>query len=204
MLVELRPIESIRPYPGNPRRNDAAVDAVAASLQAFGWRQPLVVDEDSVIIVGHTRYKAAVKLGYTQVPVHVAVGLTPEQARAYRIADNQTATIAEWDDTALVNELVELQEAGFDLSLTGFGSDDLTELLAPAPSEPLADPDEVPAPPAEPVTQLGDTWVLGRHRLVCGDATDPAVIAQVLGGSKTDLLLTDPPYNVRQMYSLTY
>ncbi len=196
MLVELRPIESIRPYPGNPRRNDAAVDAVAASLQAFGFRQPLVVDEDSVIVVGHTRFKAAKKLGFTEVPVHVAVGLTPDQARAYRIADNQTATIAEWDDTALVHELLELRDAGFDLSLTGFATDDLTELLAPPPSEPLADPDDVPEPPGEPITRPGDVWLLGRHRLVCGDAADPAVIGNALGGAKADLLLTDPPYNV--------
>lgn len=196
MLVELRPIDSVRPYPGNPRRNDAAVDAVAASLQAFGFRQPVVVDEESVIIVGHTRYKAARKLGLTEVPVHVAIGLTPDQARAYRLADNQTATIAEWDDAALVHELLALRDAGFDLSLTGFAAADLTELLAPPPADPLADPDEIPDPPADPVTRPGDVWLLGRHRLVCGDATDPGVIRTALGGATADLLLTDPPYNV--------
>jgi ParB-like chromosome segregation protein Spo0J len=119
MLVEMRPITSIRPYENNPRLNDAAVDAVAASLKAFGWRQPIVVDEDGVIIVGHTRYKAALKLGWTEVPVHVAVGLSPAQAKAYRIADNQTAQLSGWDDDKLPLELAGLQEMGFDLSFTG-------------------------------------------------------------------------------------
>src|SRR5713226_4430470 len=108
--VEQRPITSIRPYENNPRVNDAAVDAVAASLKAFGFRQPLVVDEQGVIIVGHTRYKAALKLGLKEVPVHVAVGLSPAQARAYRIADNQTATLSTWDNDKLPLELLELQK----------------------------------------------------------------------------------------------
>src|SRR5271168_5376594 len=120
MLVEMMPISSIRPYENNPRLNDAAVDAVAASIKEFGFRQPIVVDEEMVIVVGHTRYKAALKLGYTEVPVHVAVGLSPAQAKAYRIADNQTATIATWDDDKLPLELAALQEMGFDLDLTGF------------------------------------------------------------------------------------
>src|SRR6202030_584969 len=101
MQVELRPISSIRPYESNPRINDAAVDAVAASIKEFGFRQPIVVDEQSIIIVGHTRYKAALKLGLETVPVHVAVGLTPAQAKAHRIADNQTATMSSWDDDRL-------------------------------------------------------------------------------------------------------
>src|SRR5258708_17215919 len=101
MLVEMRPIASIRPYENNPRLNDAAVDAVAASIRAFGFRQPIVVDEDGVIVVGHTRYKAALTLGLATVPVHVAVGLTPAQLKAYRIADNQTARLSEWDDDKL-------------------------------------------------------------------------------------------------------
>src|SRR5579864_3773205 len=105
MLVEMRPITSIRPYENNPRQNDAAVDAVAASIREFDFRQPIVVDEAGVIIVGHTRYKAALKLGLTEVPVHVAVGLTPAQAKAYRLADNQTAQLSGWDDDKLVQEL---------------------------------------------------------------------------------------------------
>src|SRR5260370_17814038 len=117
MHVEMRPIASTRPYENNPRLNDAAVDAVAASIKAFGFRQPIVVDENDVIIVGHTRYKAALKLGLTEVPVHVAVGLTPAQARAYRIADNATAAMSSWADTKLPLYLLVLQEMTFTLTL---------------------------------------------------------------------------------------
>src|SRR5215468_7605255 len=120
MQVELRPISSIKPYENNPRLNDAAVDAVAASIRAFGFRQPIVVDEAGVIIVGHTCYKAALKLGLSEVPVQVAVGLSPAQARAYRLADNQTAQLSGWDDDKLVQELAQLQDMNFDLGLTGF------------------------------------------------------------------------------------
>src|SRR6202043_3014165 len=120
MHVEMRPLDSIRPYENNLRLNDASVDAVAASIKEFGVRQPLVVAEDGVIIVGHTRFKAALKLGLTEIPVHVAVGLSPAQAKAYRIADNQTAQLSSWDDDKLPLELAGLQEMGFDLNLTGF------------------------------------------------------------------------------------
>lgn len=195
MLVEERPIGSIRPYENNPRMNDAGVDAVASSIREFGFRQPVVVDESDVIIVGHTRYKAACKLGLETVPVHVARGLTTAQARAYRIADNQTATLSQWDDDRLPLELIALQGVGFDLSLTGFSADELQELLAPTPTDGLTDPDDVPDPPAEPITQPGDLWVLGRHRLLCGDATDPDAVDRLLD-EPVDMLLTDPPYNV--------
>jgi DNA modification methylase len=196
MEVVMRPVGSIRPYENNPRDNDAAVDAVAASLRAFGFRQPLVVDESDVIIVGHTRYKAALKLGMTEVPVHVARGLSPEQARAYRIADNQTATLATWDEDKLPFELMALQSADFDLSLIGFPEDELLRLLTAPTPEALSDPDDVPEPPADPITRPGDLWVLGKHRLLCGDATKTDDLARLLGERKADLLLTDPPYNV--------
>lgn len=196
MRVDMRPISSIRPYEDNPRQNDAGVDAVAASVKAFGFRQPIVVDEDDVIIVGHTRYKAALKLGLAEVPVHVAVGLSPEQARAYRIADNQTATLSQWDDGKLVAELMALQTAGFDLDLTGFSAEDLARLLPPAHAAGQGDPEDVPDPPAEPETRPGDLWLLGRHRLLCGDATMPADLDRLMGGAAADLLLTDPPYGV--------
>src|SRR5450432_4553233 len=149
MQVEMRPIGSIRPYENNPRLNDAAVDAVAASIKEFGFRQPIVVDEDGVIVVGHTRYKAAIKLGMTEVPVHVAVGLSPAQAKAYRIADNQTAAIATWNDDKLPLELAALQEMGFDLNLTGFSSDELLRLLGSETNDGQGDPDAVPEPPDE-------------------------------------------------------
>src|SRR5450759_1382813 len=141
MHVEMCLIESIRPYANNPRLNDAAVDAVAASLRAYGFRQPIVVDEEGVIIVGHTRYKAAVKLGLEEVPVHVAAGLSTAQAKAYRLADNQTATISSWDDDKLPLELAALQEMDFDLNLSGFTADELQRLIGSETNEGEADPD---------------------------------------------------------------
>jgi ParB-like chromosome segregation protein Spo0J len=125
MQIQMRDITKIKPYENNPRINEAAVDAVAKSIQEFGFRQPIVVDESDVIIVGHTRYKAALKLGMKKVPVHVAKGLTPAQARAYRLADNQTATLSAWDDDKLPIELAALQEMDFDLDLMGFSAEDL-------------------------------------------------------------------------------
>src|SRR6188474_640944 len=135
MHVELRPVDSIKPYENNPRDNDAAVDAVAASLREFGFRQPLVVDEQGVVIVGHTRLKAALKLGMTEVPVHVATGLSDAQARAYRIADNQTSNLSSFDDTRLVYELMALQARGYDLQLTGFTAEELGDQMHPGPVE---------------------------------------------------------------------
>src|SRR6267378_4609627 len=129
MEVQLRLITSIKPYEKNPRLNDPAVEAVAASIREFGFRQPIVIDEDGVIIVGHTRYKAALKLGLEKVPVHVAVGLTPAQIKAYRLADNQTASLAQWNYDLLPLELAELQTMNFDLNLTGFTAEDLLRLL---------------------------------------------------------------------------
>ncbi len=123
MKVQLRSITTIRPYVRNPRRNDQAVDAVAASIREFGFRQPIVIDEEGVIIIGHTRYKAALKLGLEKVPVHVATGLTSAQIKAYRIADNQTASLAQWDYDLLPLELAELQKMNVDLDVTGFSAD---------------------------------------------------------------------------------
>jgi DNA modification methylase len=197
MLVEQRPLASIRPYENNPRFNEDAVDAVAASIREFGFRQPIVVDEDGVIIVGHTRYKAAVKLGLETVPVHVAVGLSPEQARAYRLADNQTATLSRWDDDRLPLELMALQQAGFNLDLTGFSHEDLLRLMEPPPAPGLTDPDEIPAPPDEATTQPGDVWLLGKHRLLCGDSSKPEDVDRLLDGASIHLVNTDPPYNVK-------
>src|SRR5262249_22699963 len=162
---------SIRPYAHNPRHNDAAVDAVAASIRAFGFRQPLVVDDQGVIIVGHTRYKAALQLGLEMVPVHVAAGLTAAQVKAYRIADNQTADLSQWDHDLLPLELAELQRLDFDLNLTGFSADDLLGLLQSPTTEGLTDPDDIPQPPDAAVTQPGDLWLLGPHRLLCGDSS---------------------------------
>jgi len=197
MLVEERPISSIRPYPGNPRLNDAAVDAVAASIREFGLRQPIVVDEQGVIIVGHTRYLAAIKLGLETVPVHVAVGLSPAQAKAYRIADNQTATLSQWDNDRLPIELAELQEMGFDMDLTGFSADELLRLLGSSSNDGLTDPDDIPEPPDEATTKPGDLWLLGNHKLLCGDSSNPDEVDRLLDGAPIHLVNTDPPYNVK-------
>jgi DNA modification methylase len=194
--IEMRRLADIKPYEQNPRHNDAAVDAVAASIGQFGVRQPLVLDEDDTIIVGHTRYKAALKLGLEEVPVHVAVGLSPEQARAYRIADNQTATVASWDEDKLALELIALQEAGYDLDLTGFSGDELLRLMSD-PTEGLTDPDAIPEPPDESITQPGDLWILGNHRLLCGDSSKAEDVDRLLDGSDIHLVNTDPPYNVK-------
>ena len=145
MKVQLRPITSIRPYDRNPRLNDQAVDAVAASIREFGFRQPIVVDEEGVIIVGHTRYKAALKLGLDKVPVHVATGLTPAQIKAYRIADNQTASLAQWDYDLLPLELAELQKMNVDLDVTGFSAEEILRLLEPSTPVGLTDPDAISA-----------------------------------------------------------
>ncbi|MFW6124528.1 MAG: DNA modification methylase [Pirellulales bacterium] len=203
--IELRDIDAIEPYESNPRDNDDAVDAVAASLREFGFRQPVVVDADGVIVVGHTRWKAAKKLGLAKVPVHVAGDLSAEQARAYRIADNQTNTLSDWDYELLPVELGELQSAEFDLELLGFDAEELGKLLESDVEPGLTDPDEAPEPPDDPVTQRGDLWVLpsaglgagGDHRLLCGDAAGEQDLDRLLDGASIDLVNTDPPYNVK-------
>ena len=195
--VELRLIDSITPYPGNPRVNDDAVDAVAASLAEFGFRQPIVVDAEGVIIVGHTRWKAAKKLNLAKVPVHVATDLPAEKVKAYRLADNQTATIAEWDFELLHIELKDLRQVEYDLSLLGFDEEELAKLLDGDVTEGLTDPDSIPEPPDEPVTGRGDVWILGNHRLMCGDSGSVENLDTLLNGATIDLLACDPPYNVR-------
>lgn len=197
MAVEAWPIGKPKPYGANPRRNDKAVPKVASSLREFGWRQPIVVDEKGVVIVGHTRLLAARSLGMTEVPVHVATGLTPAQVRAYRLADNRTNEEAEWDDAALASELAALDSDGFDLALTGFDGGELERLLdPPGVTVEAADEAEVPAPAAEPMTRPGDLIRLGRHRLLCGDATDSTAWDALMAGDTADLVWTDPPYGV--------
>ena len=197
MNIEMRPITSIRPYENNPRLNDAAVDAVAASIQKFGFRQPIVVDSDGVIVVGHTRYKAALKLGLTLVPVHVAHELTPAEAKAFRIADNQTATLSSWDEFKLPQELAGLQDMQFELDFTGFNPQELERLLNATASPGSTDPDTVPAPPDAATTQPGDLIVLGKHQLLCDDSSKPEAVDRLLVGAKVHTVNTDPPYNVR-------
>lgn len=196
MLIEMRAVESIIPYANNPRRNNDGIDAVAKSLQEYGWRQPIVVDDAGVIVVGHTRFKAAQHLGMTEVPVHIATGLTTEQIKAYRIADNQTATLSAWDDDKLTSELMALQKAGYDLDLTGFDDQRINELLHDGIAQP-GDPDAVPEPPDAATTLPGDLWILGNHRLLCGDSSKTEDVDRLLAGNTIQLVNTDPPYNVK-------
>ena len=197
LVIELRPIDEVTPYVNNPRNNDDAVDAVAASLKEFGFRQPIVVDGAGVIIVGHTRWKAARKLGLAKVPVHVATDLTEAQVKAYRIADNATNEIAEWNYQMLPIELEALQAMEFDLNLLGFDQEELSRIMSGEVEQGLTDPDEVPAPPDAAATQPGDIWVLGNHRLMCGDSSKPEELDRLLDGAVIHLVNTDPPYNVK-------
>ena len=197
MKIALWKLSDIKPYLGNPRINDDAVAAVAASIKEFGFRQPIVVDVHGVIICGHTRYKAAQLLGLEKVPVHVATDLSPEQIKAYRIADNQTASLAEWNYDLLPIELADLQAANFDLGLLGFDQDELARLLNGELNEGLCDPDEVPEPPDEAITKPGDLWILGDHRLLCGDSSSAEDVDRLHDGATIHLVNTDPPYNVK-------
>lgn len=197
MQIEMWPIARPKPYPGNPRLNDSAVDQVAESIRVFGWRQPIVVDTDEVIVVGHTRLKAAMKLGLIEVPIHIARDLSPDQVRAYRLADNKLAELAEWNMELLPIELGQLQAADFDLGLIGFDADELAKIMNPDGEEGLCDPDDVPEPPDEAVTQPGDLWILGEHRLLCGDSSKPEDLDRLLNGQPIHLCNTDPPYNVK-------
>lgn len=197
LKVEQWPIAKVQPYEKNPRINEGAVESVAKSLQEFGWRQPIVVDSEGVIVCGHTRYKAALQLGYKKIPVHVAKDLSPEQIRAYRLADNKTAELAEWDFDLLPLEIADLQSSGFDIDLIGFSSDELADLLEPGVKDGETDPDDVPEPPDDPITQPGDLWILGEHRLLCGDSSSEADVDRLLDGAEIHLVNTDPPYNVK-------
>lgn len=192
MKVELRDVDTIQPYAKNPRINDEAVDAVATSIQEFGFRQPIVVDERGIIVVGHTRWKAAKQLGLAKVPVHVAKDLSAEKVRAYRLADNATADLAQWNYELLPIEMGELKAAGLDLDVLGFG-DELGRIMDMAGlKQGLTDPDQVPEPPDEPVTRPGDVWQLGQHRLLCGDAGKAADVDGLLEGATIRLVNTDP------------
>lgn len=197
MQIELLSLNAVTPYPNNPRINDSAVDSVCKSLKEYGFRQPIVVDPEMVIIVGHTRYKAAQKLGLEKIPVHIARDLSPDQIRAYRIADNQTATLADWNYDLLPIELGKLHAENYDMSLLGFDDDELAKLIKDELATDNTDVDEVPAPPDDPTTRPGDIWILGNHRLMCGDSSKWEQVEQLLAGARIQLVNSDPPYNVK-------
>jgi DNA modification methylase len=197
--IELWPIERLRPYERNPRtHSEGQVDQIAASMVEFGWTNPILVDEQGGVLAGHGRLLAARKLGLAEAPVIRFEHLSEAQKRAYLIADNQLALQAGWSEELLAEELAWLRDERFDLDLIGFDATEIERLLALADGEAGSDDaeDEVPEPPEEPVSRPGDLWVLGNHRLLCGDATVQADVERVLGGQLADMTFCDPPYNV--------
>ena len=196
MKIETADINTIKPYENNPRKlKDSAIEKVAMSLKEYGFRQPIVVDKDRIIVVGHTRYRASKKLGFKEVPITVADNLTPEQINAYRIADNRTAEESEWDSELLKMEIKDLEAKDFKLDLLGFNEDQLNDMLFEE-KQGLTDEDEVPEAPEEPISKLGDVWILGNHRVMCGDSTMLNDIDKLTEKQKPDMIFTDPPYNV--------
>ncbi|HRQ74202.1 MAG TPA: ParB N-terminal domain-containing protein, partial [Phycisphaerales bacterium] len=186
--IEMLPINAVKEYDRNPRTiNDAAIDAVAKSIQAFGFKIPILIDADGIIIAGHTRLRAARKLGLKEVPTIRAADLTPDQVKALRVADNKVASLTSWDMELLPIELADLKGVDFDLAVLGFSVEDLAAIMAPAGHEGLTDPDDVPAPPDAAITLPGDIWVLGNHRLMCGDSSKPADLDRLLDGQPIHL-----------------
>ena len=195
--VEQWPIERLIPYARNSRtHSDAQVAQIAASIKEWGFTTAVLVDEQGGLIAGHGRLMAARKLGMAQVPVMVAAGWTDAQKRAYIIADNKLALNAGWDNELLSLELAELEGLGFDVELTGFSAEEIDALKPLEVTEGLTDPDDAPAVQENPVTVPGDVWVMGKHRLLCGDSTSVDDLAKLTQGNLVDMWLTDPPYNV--------
>lgn len=193
--VERRPLAALFPYAKNSRtHSDAQVEQIAASIREWGWTMPVLIDEAGQIIAGAGRVLAAQKLGLAEVPVMIARGWGEAQKRAYVIADNKLAENAGWDIALLKMELADLKLDGFELGLTGFEPGEIAALFDPRDQR--GDPDEAPEPPANPVTRPGDLWLLGAHRVVCGDATGERYVSRLLDGAKPLLMVTDPPYGV--------
>lgn len=197
--IERLPISALVPYARNSRtHSDEQLAQIAASMREFGFTNPVLIDEQGGIVAGHGRVMAAQRLGMAHVPCLRLAGLTEAQRRAYVIADNQIALNAGWDDAMLRLELADLQAADFNLDLLGFDADRLDELLADdvGETEGLTDADAVPEVPERPASKPGDVWLLGRHRVMCGDSSDPLGIDGLLIGKLPDAVVTDPPYGI--------
>jgi ParB-like chromosome segregation protein Spo0J len=193
MQVEIWPLERLREYPRNPRKNDAAVDRMCESIRQFGFKIPCLVRGDGEIVDGHLRLKAARKIGIAEIPVILCDEWTPAQVKAFRLMVNRSVTWADSDETALALELQEIQEADFDLSLTGFDPGEIDGLLALEDDE-IAN--TAPPLPESPVSRPDDLWLLGPHKVLCGDATSAEAVARLLGERKPRLMVTDPPYGI--------
>ena len=200
--VEMRAVDALMPYARNARSHpDEQVGQIAASMRRFGFTIPMLVAEDGTIISGHGRLLAAQRLGLAQVPVMVARGWSEEDRRVYSLADNRLAETSVWDPETLALEWNELMAlgAGDDLSMIGFSADDIADLVPGVLTESgagLTDPDDVPEPPVDPKSRPGDIWLLGEHRLICGDSTKRETYDKLLAGDAVDMVFTDPPYNV--------
>jgi DNA modification methylase len=194
--LEYWPIQRLIEYARNPRKNDHAVDAVSAAIREFGFRVPIVAKSDGTVIDGHLRLKAAKKLGLETVPVLLGDDMTETQIKAFRLSVNKLAELAGWDEELLKLELTDLQDADFDLGLMGFSDDELDRLINGDDGGGLTDDDAVPETPKEPVSRPGDLWILGNHRLLCGDSTMLSDVEKLMGSELADMAFTDPPYNV--------
>jgi len=192
------PVGKLIPYGRNPRKNDHAIEQMAGAIQEFGFRIPIIAKSSGEVVDGHLRLKAALHLGLETVPVVLADDLTPMQIKAFRILANRSATWADWDEDLLRLELEELQLDDFDLSHTGFDDDEIAELLAgeETTTEGNTDEDAAPDVPVTPVSKPGDVWIMGQHRLLCGDSTDAASYDTLLGNERVAMIFQDPPYNV--------
>jgi hypothetical protein len=197
LTVEHWPLERLIPYARNPRRNDEAVDRMCAAIREFGFRIPVVARSDGTVVDGHLRLKAAHRLELPTVPVALADGLSDAQIKAFRLLADRSANWAAWDDDLLKLELTDLQGIGFDLALTGFDAGELLSLLDDAPATGLTYEDLVPPLPETPITRPGDLIVLGAHRLLCGDCTNPDHVRLLLNSARPHLMVTDLPFGVR-------
>jgi len=194
--LESWPTDSLIEYARNPRKNDQAVDRVAAAIREFGFRVPILAKSDKTIVDGHLRLKAAKKLGLEEVPVLLCDDMTDIQVRAFRLSVNKVSEFADWDDEMLRVELDALGVDGFDVELTGFSLDEIADLQIEEVPEGLTDEDAVPEAPDEPLTVEGDVWLLGNHRLMCGDSADVSAIDNLLSGVTPNAIVTDPPYGI--------